>query len=112
MSKQMLKIKWFLSFHEPVCLNFISTSGKESSTFFFILQGIGFLDFYYYTFFKRSFEGIRVDSEIKQWLKMLLQLVNVTGQCPADHFDLFINGDEPVLQKYHHTSEEFVSELN
>ena len=41
---------------------------------------------------------------------MLIQLVEVTGERPADHFKVFINRQEAVLQKYRCVSKEFVSE--
>jgi hypothetical protein len=40
---------------------------------------------------------------------MLIQLVDVAGQHPVDHFSRFITGEEPVLEKYRCVSEEFVS---
>lgn len=64
----------------------------------------------HFILFRRSLSDSPVDFEIKQWLKMLLQLVDITGQCPADHFKLFIDGQESVLIKYKCALELFVSD--
>lgn len=76
---------------------------------YIVLQGIEWLDVFHTIFFMRSFEGFLLTSEIEKWLKMLIQLAEVTGERPASLFKLFHEGQEAVLQKYRCVSEKFVS---
>jgi hypothetical protein len=50
-----------------------------------------------------------IDSEIKRWLELLLQLVKITGPNPELHLRQFLNAREGVLKKYRQVSQKFVS---
>lgn len=63
-------------------------------------QGINFLDilFEIFTNHKISYEVMK--DEIEKWLKLLLQLVDITEFKAVDHFTLFIKSNQKVMKNY------------
>ncbi len=58
---------------------------------------------------KKDMEEVVV-IEMKNWFKLLLNLVDITGDNPAQHLKPFIRGKEKVIKKYREVSQEHVSE--
>lgn len=81
-----------------------------------IMQGISFLDVMYSISLQmkvyqdhKEFKQNLMDSEIHDWLDMLLRLVDITGNNPEIYLKLFISGKQPtVIRDYSHTLNKIV----
>ena len=40
------------------------------------------------------------DAELESWLRLLLRLVDITGDNPAQYLKYFIKGREKIIKKY------------
>ena len=40
------------------------------------------------------------DAELESWLRLLLRLVDITGDNPAQYLRYFIRGRETIIKKY------------
>jgi len=49
-----------------------------------------------------------VDKELKYWLQLLLNLVDITGDNPAQHLKPFIRGKERIIKEYKQYAQEHV----
>ena len=50
-----------------------------------------------------------MNDTIGKWLKLLIQLVDITGPEAAVHFTLFIKSDQKVMKEYKHLTLKYVS---
>ena len=72
-------------------------------------QGIEFVDSIYSIYVKREVIEEIMDSEICQWLKLLLQLVEITRSNATDQLKLYLDHCRPVIKKYRSLLEQCVS---
>ena len=58
---------------------------------------------------QRKFDSQEFDPECRKWLLLLLQLVDITGDNPHNHFHQFILGKSAVVKKYRWEIKKYVS---
>lgn len=76
-------------------------------------QGINFLDVMYSILTHRqdNIAQDMLDAQMQPWLELLLQLVDITGSSPEQLLKLFLSGKQPIIKKYRHVSQKYVSIL-
>lgn len=75
------------------------------------MQGITFLDTMY-SILNESIKKLHQDKmnfELKNWLILLLRLINIEDSNSGQYLELFLRGQQPVLQIYHGTLRDYVS---
>ena len=65
-----------------------------------VLQGIEFLDMVLEWLGELKVSEEVKDAELESWLRLLLQLVDITGDNPAQYLNHFIRGREKIIKKY------------
>ncbi len=67
------------------------------------------MDSIYSILVRRKVAQDDIDKQIKQWLKLLLQLLVITGPDADKHLKLFLKGREAALKFYKSACEDAVS---
>lgn len=73
------------------------------------LQGIEFVESIYSMYLEREVDEQIIDVEIKQWLKLLVQVVDIAGPKCKNQVELLLSSSRSITEKYWKFLKECVS---